>query len=185
MKRTKSEEEKKAEALRKKVLGETGEKIAERILAENGFESIDKLPTNYPFADVYAKRDGKCYVISVKMREKYGHKYRDDDSCKKENDSFNLFQNPRGDEKVQKAEEEYSAEAHWLVMPLDDRYRKYSAYFGSVTELRELVGNNGKKGRRSVPIPKCKTREIGECFFENRNFPKEFVKEFIRVGIFR
>ncbi len=61
-------------AKRAKTLGDIGERIARRVLAENGFEKIRNLNrevTNFTFADFYAERDDHRYAISVKIRNKF------------------------------------------------------------------------------------------------------------------
>jgi hypothetical protein len=56
------------EALRKKSLGELGELIGIKALVDNSFEKIINLndhKRNYPFADLYAEKSGKKYVIGI------------------------------------------------------------------------------------------------------------------------
>ena len=56
-----------------RFLGVEGERLAAEVLAEHGYENISNLnyhKKNYPFADLYAEKDGKKFVISVKTRNK-------------------------------------------------------------------------------------------------------------------
>ena len=67
-----SEELRKKEALRKKSLGELGELFGIKALVDNSFEKIVNLndkKMNYPFADLYAEKNGKRYIISIKARK--------------------------------------------------------------------------------------------------------------------
>jgi hypothetical protein len=69
----------KKEALRKKSLGELGELFAIKALVDNSFERIVNLndkKINYPFADLYAEKERKKYVISIKARNKYQKNYK-------------------------------------------------------------------------------------------------------------
>ena len=64
-----SEELTKKEAKRKKSLGELGELFGIKALVDESFEKIENLndtKMNYPFAVLYAEKDGKKYVISIK-----------------------------------------------------------------------------------------------------------------------
>ena len=57
-----SEELKKKEAKRKKSLGELGELFGIKALVDKSFKNIENLndeKMNYPFADLYAEKDGK------------------------------------------------------------------------------------------------------------------------------
>ena len=61
------------ESKRKKALGELGELIGVKTLVDSGFLAIMNLndkKMNYPFADLYATKKGKRYVISIKARNK-------------------------------------------------------------------------------------------------------------------
>jgi hypothetical protein len=62
------------ETLRRKSLGELGELVAIKALVDRSFSKITNLNDqqhNYPFADLYAQKGQKKYVISVKSRNKY------------------------------------------------------------------------------------------------------------------
>ncbi|MBM4055966.1 MAG: hypothetical protein FJ264_15140 [Planctomycetes bacterium] len=64
----------KKEALRKKSIGALGELFGIKALVDNSFEKIVNLndnKMNYPYADLYAEKDGTRYVISIKTRNKY------------------------------------------------------------------------------------------------------------------
>lgn len=65
---------------------------------------------NYPFADLYAEKNGKRYIISVKARNKY-----------QKNNLLNSFYKLGNNmyEKAKAAENEYRAEAYWMALQFD------------------------------------------------------------------
>ena len=63
-----SKEINKKEASRKKSLGELGELFAIKALVDNHYEKIINLndkKMNFPFADLYAEKEGKRFIFSV------------------------------------------------------------------------------------------------------------------------
>jgi len=148
---------KKKEALRKKSLGELGELFAIKALVDNSFERIVNLndqQMNYPFADLYAEKDGKKYVISIKARNKY-------QKNNKLNANYNLGNNAY--KKAEAAEIEYDAEAYWMAIQFDEL--TYAIFFGS---LKELDHHN------SIPIRKCEERLIGQCLVKDKRHYFDF-----------
>ena len=143
----------KKEAKRKKSLGELGELFAIKALVNNGFSYIKNLndkKMNYPFADLYAEKDGKSYVISVKARNKYTN------NGISENPSYNLGSNCY--EKASIAEKEFNAEACWMAIPFDKR--TVTVYFGTLKEL---------DGKKAISIKKCKSGEFGHRLVNEKN----------------
>ena len=159
------------EANRRKKLGEkVGETIAETVLAENGFENIFNLNSfidKFPFADIFAEKDGKRYIISVKTRNKYK-------KSGSENKSYNLLD--KCYKKARTLEKICFAEACWMVIPMDGDKKTYSLYFGSVWELPK---RNGKR-LESVPIPKCVAGVMGQCFVRDEEFPADLTEDIIK-----
>ena len=152
----------KEESQRRKDLGDSGEGFAMSLLAKHGFDNIQDLNSvkrNYPFADLYAEKGGKRYVISVKTRQKIG-------ADGKENARHHLLYNG-GDEKVRKAEEDRNAEAHWLVIQVDKRGNPCAAYFGSVRELKNPDYLKPGGNKNLILIPKCRSGEIGSVFLKD------------------
>jgi len=142
----------KKEAKRKKSLGELGELFAFKALIDNGFTNIKNLndiKKNYPFADIYAEKDGKKYVISVKSRNKY------ENNGINENLRYNLGSNVY--EKANIAEKEFDAQACWMAIPFDKH--SLTIYFGT---LKELDGSNG------ISITKCKSGELGKSLINEQ-----------------
>ncbi|MFQ3195723.1 MAG: hypothetical protein ACI9N3_002564 [Colwellia sp.] len=148
----------KKEALRKKSLGELGELFGIKALVDNEFEKIKNLndtKMNFPFADLYAEKDGNKYVISIKARNKH-------QKNGKENTSYNLGDNVYL--KAEKAENEYDAKAYWMAIQFDEL--TYSIYFGSLKDLEHKL----------IPINKCKdeTNPIGKCIVKDKRHYFDF-----------
>ena len=132
------------EAKRKKALGELGELIGVKALVDNGFINVMNLndkKKNYAFADLYAEKDGKKYVISIKARNKY-------QLNGSENLSYKLGK--RVFINAEKASMEYSAEAYWMAISFDEH--SFSIYFGELARLGT---------RFSIPIRQCEKQELG------------------------
>jgi hypothetical protein len=102
-------------------------------LVDNGFEQIQNTNDhnrNFPFADLFAVKNGKRFVISVKARNKYQK------GGKKLNSRFKL--GAKCYENAEKAKTKYEAEPHWIAVQFHGS--RYSIYFGS---LAQLDGNRG------------------------------------------
>ena len=135
------------EGKRTKSLGEIGELYGIKALVDNGFTNIKNLNDirmNYPYADVFAEKDGRRYVISIKGRNKLQNNGE-------LNGRFKLMYAKNAYQNAEKAEMEFDAEAAWMVIPFEED--RYSIYFGT---LKELDGN------KAVLIRKCMKGEIGE-----------------------
>ena len=152
-----SEELKKKEAQRRKSLGELGELFGIKALVDESFEKIENLndtKMNYPFADLYAEKDGKKYVISIKAR----NKYQKNGTL---NSRYKLGSNAYRHAKA--AEEEYDAEAYWMAVQFDEE--TVSIYFGSLAELNQSNG---------IPIRKCENGTVGKCLVEDKKHYFDF-----------
>ena len=153
-----SEELTKKEAGRKKSLGELGELFGIKALVDNKFEKIvnlNDIKMNYPFADLYAEKDGKKYVISIKARNKYQK------NGTTLNSRYKLGSNAYS--KAKDAEEEHDAEAYWMAVQFDKK--TVSIYFGSLAELNQSNG---------IPIRKCENGTVGECLVEDKKHYFDF-----------
>ena len=152
-----SEELRKKEALRKKSLGELGELFGIKALVDNSFEKIVNLndkKMNYPFADLYAEKNGKRYIISIKARNKYQKNHT---LNSRHNLGSNAYINAAA------AEKEYDAEAYWMAVQFD--VLTVSIYFGSLAELSQSNG---------IPIRKCESGSVGTCFVKDKNHYFDF-----------
>lgn len=120
--------------IRWKKLGDLGEYLAEVLFRRAGFENIrnlNKERTNKMFADVYAEREKKAYIVSVKARNKY-------QKSGKLNDRYKL--NYKCYEHSKIVENEYKAIAAWLTIAIDVGKGIFDAYYGLLADLR---GNKG------------------------------------------
>ena len=136
--------ETKKEASRKKSLGELGELFAIKTLVDEQYDKIRNLnddSMNKAYADIYCEKDGKCFVISVKAR----NKFQKDGSL---NAYYNLGSNAY--EKARKTSEEYNAEAYWMAIQFDAH--DYSVYFGSLNCL---------DGKLAIPVKACEEGKVG------------------------
>ena len=152
-----SHEKNKKEASRKKSLGELGELFAIKALVDNRYDKIVNLndkKMNFPFADLYAEKEGKKFIVSVKARNKYQKNH-------KLNAHYNL--GSEAYKKAEIAEKEYSAEALWMAIQFDQY--TYSIYLGSLSELN---------GKRAIPMRCCEAGEIGICLVKDQRHYFDF-----------
>lgn len=146
-----SNDEAKKEASRKKSLGELGELFGIKALVDNSFERVINLNDkrmNYPYGDLYAEKENKKYVISIKSR----NKYQKNNSL---NSHYNLGNNAY--QKAKAAEIEYGAKAYWMAIQFDEF--TYSIYLGSLDELNQ---------RNAIPVRKCEEGKVGKCLVKNK-----------------
>jgi hypothetical protein len=152
-----SNEKNKKEASRKKSLGELGELFAIKALVDNYYDKIVNLndkKLNFPFADLYAEKEGKRFIISVKARNKY-----------QKNHKLNAYYNLGGEayRKAEIAEKKYCAEALWMAIQFDQY--TYSIYLGLLREL------NGKK---AIPMRCCEVGDLGICLVKDQRHYFDF-----------
>ena len=128
----------KSTSSRSKNLGDIGETLTEFLLMKSDFNNIQNLnliKNNFPFADYFAEKDNICYVISVKMRNKYQFTTN---GAKKLNSRYNL--GSKCYEHANNAEKQYNAKAAFLSISLD--FNTYCAYFGLLSDLNGSLGIN-------------------------------------------
>lgn len=147
----------KKEALRKKSLGELGELFGIKALVDSSFEKVVNLndqKTNYPYADLYAEKGNKKFIVSIKARNKF-----------QKNHNLNAHYNLGGNayQKAKSAELEYEAEAHWMAIQFDAK--TYSIYFGSLAELNQ---------RNAIPIKECEKGNVGTCLVKDKRHYFDF-----------
>lgn len=150
-------EQNKKEALRKKSLGELGELFAIKALVDHRYDRVANLndrKMNFPFADLYAEKDDKKFIISVKARNKYQKNH-------KLNNYYNLGREAYS--KAKAAEKEYCAEPFWMAIQFD--HSSYSIYLGSLTELN---------GKNAIPIRLCEAGGIGICLVKDQRHYFDF-----------
>ena len=135
-----------------KALGELGELIGIKALVDAGFSKVTNLndkKMNFPFADIYAEKTGKKFVISIKARNKFQLNG---------NLNSNYKLGERAYEKASKASKEFSnAIPAWIAIPFTEHH--YSVYFGTLDELDNSP---------SISVAKCLKGELGECIVNNK-----------------
>jgi len=152
-----SNEKNKKEASRKKSLGELGELFAIKALVDNRYDKIVNLndkKMNFPFADLYAEKDEKKFIISVKARNKYQKNH-------KLNAHYNLGSTAYKNAAV--AVNEYYAEPYWMAIQFDQY--TYSIYLGSLEEL---------KLKKQIPLRQCEAGTIGTCLVKDKRHYFDF-----------
>ncbi len=143
-------------ASRARSLGALGELLAIKALVDNGFINIKNLndqKRNYPYADLYAEREGNKYVISVKARNRYENNGR-------LNSRYNLAADCEN--KAKKAELKFKAEAAWMAISIFDDV--YSVYFGTLESLPVKTG---------IPMGENHTQKY-ECLVMERQHGLDF-----------
>jgi hypothetical protein len=118
---------------RKKVVGDLGEELIERLLKHAGFESnsirdLNQRRYNHPGGDFLAKRAAIEYFIPVKTRNKYK---KDIQGRRRLNGGYNIYP-----EKVRRAARAYNAVPAWVMIQIDTERQTFCAYFGTVNQLR-------------------------------------------------
>lgn len=124
--------------MNKQTLGREGERFAEQLLGEAGFISIKQMNairTNYPFADLYAERDGQKYAISVKARNRY-EKPRKGDTHRRENPRFRLGGARKCRELARRVAEELAVKGAWVIIRYEPQV--CDAYFGTLDQIDQL-----------------------------------------------
>ncbi|HHT9116107.1 MAG: hypothetical protein HY607_04395 [Planctomycetes bacterium] len=148
----------KSDVQKRKKLGTFGENLAPDLLARAGFiniKSLNQLKHNHEFADFYAERGGKKFIISVKARNKwelpnrsnplphYNNRYKFGDPAKKyPKHAFDVANR-------------YDATAAWLAIAFERL--TYDAYFWTVQQLLDI----GRDGRGIPMTPKY--TKLYEC----------------------
>lgn len=113
---------------RRRRIGDLGEEWTKSLLERAGFRAIRDLNLvryNHRGGDFIAEREGEKYFITVKARNKYKQ------GTRKLNGGYNIYP-----EKVRRAALEYDATPAWVTIQLDTDEQTYSAYFGTVSSLR-------------------------------------------------
>lgn len=134
-----------------------GELFGIKALVDSSFEKVVNLndrKMNYPYADLYAEKGNKKFIISIKARNKFQKNHT-------LNAHYNLGSNAY--QKARSAELEYEAEAHWMAIQFDAK--TYSIYFGSLAELKE---------RNAIPIRECEMGNIGACLVKDKRHYFDF-----------
>ena len=153
---------------RRGELGRIGELIAVEELSAHGFTAILLLRERnqiYPFADIYAEREGRKFWISVKTRNKY-----------RANGTLNTrYKIPANQtERAHDLEQAHpGADAAFIAISVvlsrkscrcNEPPHSYSCYFGPLTILTRRNGIGMREEERS----------LYECFAENKPIPDNY-----------
>ncbi len=134
-----------------KNVGDLGERWTIALLKEAGFREVKDLNIikyNHPGGDFLAEREGECYFITVKARNKYVQ------STYRLNSGYNIYP-----DKVRVAAKEYNSIPSWITIQLDTENRCYSAYFGTIDNLRNPNSVAVPMSPRAVVQYECLARE--------------------------
>ena len=144
-----------------KKMGDFGEYVAEKLLSEHGFTEIrnlNKERRNNLFADIYAVKNKKPYVISVKARNKFENNGNLNGRYKLGKKCY---------ENAPMLESEYKATAAWIAIAIDVANKTFDAYFGTLSSLN---GNTG------IPMTADATRAY-QCLASLRAIEDMGIKE--------
>jgi hypothetical protein len=128
------------EKIRKQELGDFGEDRALELLSNQGFV-VEKMPKNFHFFDLMAKRDGRHLLVPVKTRNKLKA------NGEVKIDKYNLYTKLGHLESVEKIANFFNAEIHWVAVTVDPRDKTYSACMGDASEIPAT-----KKGYKYIPM---------------------------------
>ncbi len=129
----------KAAAARRNALGDFGEDRALQLLQREGFV-VEKMPKNFPFFDLMAKKGDRKVLVPVKARNKFTAK------GKIKKNTYNLYTKKGHLESAEKIANFFGADLSWIAVTVDTKAKTYSAYMGDLRELPE------RKGRKYIPM---------------------------------
>jgi hypothetical protein len=114
---------------REQELGDYGEDRARELLLARGFDPVEKMPKNFPFFDLMAKRGARRFLFSVRTR----NKSTASGAVKKDN--YNLYTKHGHFEAATKIAKFFAAKLCWVAVTVDTRTKTFSAYTGDVSKL--------------------------------------------------
>jgi predicted transport protein len=132
---------------RRRHIGDLGERWTVGLLHAAGFHSVRDLNAikhNHPGGDFLAERNDKLYFITVKARNKFVQ------GARRLNGGYNIYP-----EKVRRAAREYQAIPAWTTIQIDVENRCYSAYFGTIDELRNPNAVGVPMSLHAVSLYEC------------------------------
>ncbi len=117
------------EAARRQALANFGEDRALQLLQRKGF-AVEKMPKNFPFFDLMAKKGSRRLLVPVKTRSKFT------DQGKIKKSDYNLYTKNGHLDSVEKIANFFGAEIRWVAVTVDTRAKSFSTYTGDVRTLR-------------------------------------------------
>src|SRR5262245_26632406 len=109
-------------------LADFGEVRASRLLQQKGFQ-VERMPKNFPFFDLMAKRNSCRLLVPVKTRNNTTSKNKT-----KTND-YSLYRKPGHYEAAKKIADFAGAKIFWVTVTVDAKAKTFSAYIGDVVKL--------------------------------------------------
>lgn len=156
----------KVDAFRFKKLGDIGEKLALDLLVKAGFEDVcnlNKHRMNFPFADIFAIKNGIGYLFSVKTRNKL-------ERNGKLNSRYTLGRNVYKHISELKHENDYkNIVPGWIAVSIEDT--TVDAYWGTIEQL------NGSRGINMSENAKSSYLKLAE-HIPHKLDPREFSNKF-------
>jgi Holliday junction resolvase-like predicted endonuclease len=113
---------------REKALGDYGEARALQALSACGFE-VEKMPRNFPFFDLMARRGTTRLLVSVRTRNKFTSRGA------LKHDNYNLYTKAGHFESAAKIAKFFDAKIQWVAVTVDTRAKTCSVYTGDVDQL--------------------------------------------------
>lgn len=117
-----------AKKTRMQELGDFGECRALHKLRNKNY-SVEKMPRNFPFFDLMAKRGTYRLLIPVRTRNKFTAKGA------VKTDHYNLYTKNGHFASANKIASFFGAKIAWIVVTVDTETKTYSAYMGNISTL--------------------------------------------------
>jgi hypothetical protein len=149
----------KSEKTREQKLGDFGEDKALQLL-KHRFNDIEKMPPNFPFFDLMAKRGSRRLLISVRTRNKFTAIGALKDGALKD-DNYNLYTKKGHYESASKIATFFGAKIVWVAVTVDTTTKTFCAYTGDVDVSRPpLPTYIPMHPDRHVPYHDCLARDV-------------------------
>jgi hypothetical protein len=143
--------EEEANMTRKDAVAEFGETRACRLFRQKGF-TVDRMPKNFPFFDLMARRGSCRLLVPVKTRINTTSKGTP------KLDAYNLYEKPGHYAAAKKIADFARAKIFWVTVTVDAKAKTFSAYRGDVAKLPspKCIPMHPT---RDVPNHKCLTKK--------------------------
>jgi hypothetical protein len=139
---------------REQELGDFGEESALRLL-KHRFDEIEKMPRNFPFFDLMAKRGTRRVLITVRTRNKFTAK------GKLKKSDYNLYTKPGHFDSASKVATFFGAEIVWVAVTVDTytKTKTFCAYTGDVDRSKPPLPDYIPMHPDDVPKHECLARD--------------------------
>jgi hypothetical protein len=139
---------------REQELGDFGEDRALQLLKRR-FDEIEKMPRNFPFFDLMAKRGADRRLITIRTRNKFTARRT------LKNDNYKLYEKKGHFASASKIATFFEAEIVWVAVTVDtmSTTKTFCAYMGDVSKLRSPK-SIPMDPTRDVPQHDCLARDV-------------------------